>query len=500
MENVADESSGKDNADCGSQLDDVDDSKDSSAFSVIENLNGGTGKPSLSVSESFNSCDSEDCLNLTFSVSENFNSGDACAGVDIDDIAESHGDIGIYIGVSEIIDYPFMQTLVDDDDREALVLNDALSENNSVIGEMKMRVDNGHENKTMMRLKSKSISSECNELIDTSQFNANMLDIYGRVVKTGAYNFQAARIPIPSGLNIAAWREYLHDYHDNRIVDYLEFGWPSSFVHSAPLMSTFKNHQSGVEYSDHVRTYLQVELGINAILGPFVSPPVVPLHLSPIMTRPKKESEIRRIVVDLSWLRGMSINDGIPVNEYLGSPKDLRLPTVDYMANRVRDLGTGCLMYKLDLSRGYRQLRLDPWDWPLMSIQNDGQYYMDVCPPFGLRTAAMIMERTTLAASHIHGLHGFLSKPYIDDFGGAELGTEDANKAYDALHTVLDELGLQLAPHKSCEPSPFMIWLGILINSMDMTLSIPEAKLHEVQSIVSSFNLRMQQPDVKYSR
>ena len=301
-------------------------------------------------------------------------------------------------------------------------------------------------------------------------------------------------------MNIAAWREYLHDYPDNRIVDYLEFGWPSSFVHSAPLMSTFKNHQSGVEYSDHVRTYLQVKLGKNAILGPFVSPPVVPLHLSPIMTRPKKESEIRRIVVDLSWPRGMSINDGIPVNEYLGSPKDLRLPTVDYMANRVRDLGTGCLMYKLDLSRGYRQLRLDPLDWPLMSIQNDGQYYMDVCPPFGLRTAAMMMERTTLAASHIHGLHGFLSKPYIDDFGGAELGTEDANKAYDALHTVLDELGLQLAPHKSCEPSPFMIWLGILINSMDMTLSIPEAKLHEVQSIVSSFNLRMQRPDVKYSR
>ena len=193
MENVADESSGKDNADCGSQLDDVDDSKDSSAFSVIENLNGGTGKPSLSVSESFNSCDSEDCLNLTFSVSENFNSGDACDGVDIDDIAESHGDIGIYIGVSEIIDYPFMQTLVDDDDREALVLNDALSENNSVIGEMKMRVDNGHENKTMMRLKSKSISSECNELIDTSQFNANMLNIYGRVVKTGAFRLPVFR-------------------------------------------------------------------------------------------------------------------------------------------------------------------------------------------------------------------------------------------------------------------------------------------------------------------
>ena len=182
MEDEADRSSGKDNADCGSQLDDVCDSKDSSAFSVIENLNDGTGKLSLSVNESINSCDNRDCLNLTFSVSENFNSGNACAGMDTDDIAGSHCEDDTYIGVNEIIDYPFMQTLADDDDNEDSVLNDALRENSSIIGEMKMRVDNGHKNKTMMGLKSKSINTERREPIDISQFNANMLDIYSTVI------------------------------------------------------------------------------------------------------------------------------------------------------------------------------------------------------------------------------------------------------------------------------------------------------------------------------
>ena len=76
------------------------------------------------------------------------------------------------------------------------------------------------------------------------------------------------------------------------------------------------------------------------------------------------------------------------------------------------------LMYKQDLSCGYRQLRLDPLDWPLMSISHNGQYYMDMCPPFGLRTAALMMQRTTTAASYIHGLFEYLSHPYIDDFGG----------------------------------------------------------------------------------
>ena len=67
-----------------------------------------------------------------------------------------------------------------------------------------------------------------------------------------------------------------------------------------------------------------------------------------------KESQICRIVVDLSWPLGMSINDGIPENEYLGSQIDLKLPTIDFMSDTVWELGPGCLMYKLDLSHGYR--------------------------------------------------------------------------------------------------------------------------------------------------
>ena len=86
-------------------------------------------------------------------------------------------------------------------------------------------------------------------------------------------------------------------------------------------------------------------------------------------------------------------------------------------------------MYKLDLARGYRQLRLDPLDWPLMSIMHEGELYMDICLPFDLRTAALMMQRTNNAACYIHGLQGYLSRPYIDDFGGAESQLSRANSA-----------------------------------------------------------------------
>ena len=154
------------------------------------------------------------------------------------------------------------------------------------------------------------------------------------------------------------------------------------------------------------------------------------------------------------------------------------------MADRVRSLGPDCYLYKLDLARGYRQLRLDPLDWPLMTIMHGGELYMDVCPPFGLRTAALMMQRTNNAASYIHGLQGYISRPYIDDFGGAESQLCEDDKAYESLHSVLRTVGLQVAPHKNCPPSQVMIWLGILVNSVDMTLSIPTEELGVIQETV----------------
>ena len=339
-------------------------------------------------------------------------------------------------------------------------------------------------------LKSHDSAPNTGQMTQMGDFNANMLEIYSRVFETGCYNFQRAKIPIPSGLNIESWNTYLVDYADKEILNFLEFGWPSNFNHQACLQSTFINHKSGVDYSNHIDTYIGVEKEKQALLGPFKASPIVPMHISPLMTRPKKESLTRRVVVDLSWPRGLSINDGIPLNDYLGKAVNLTLPTVDFMADRVRSLGPDCYLYKLDLARGYRQLRLDPLDWPLMSIMHGGELYMDVCPPFGLRTAALMMQRTTNAASYIHGLQGYISRPYIDDFGGAESQLCEADKAYESLQSVLRTVGLQVAPHKNCPPSQVMIWLGILVNSVDMTLSIPTEKLGEIQETVKIWDNR----------
>ena len=334
---------------------------------------------------------------------------------------------------------------------------------------------------------------ECQKEVngDVSTHNKQMREIFDRVTVRDAYNYVGARVPVPSGLNIQAWKRYLDDYRDPNLVKFLEFGWPVNFDRQYPLLSTFENHGSARHHPADIEFYIQTELGLGALLGPFAGPPVAPTHLSPLMTRPKKGvQEFRRVIMDLSWLDGAAVNNGVDGDMYVDGPAKIRLPTVDFMEERLLSLGQGAYMYKTDLARGYRQLRVDPVDWPLLGLQHQGKIYLDVCPPFGLKSSAMCMQRTTEAISYIHAKKGYSSRPYLDDFGGAEASEGEANNALQTLQGVMRDLGIQEALHKVCQPAQSMIWLGILFNSIDMTMSSPPSKLEEVMETTRSWQGR----------
>ena len=289
---------------------------------------------------------------------------------------------------------------------------------------------------------------------------------------------------MPSELNIPAWREALRYYPDRAIVDYLAFGWPINFDRSLVLLSTPKNHPSADNNLEHVDHYVQVERAHGALAGPFQGPPVEGMQLSPLMTHPKKDSRFRRVIIDLSWPKGAAINDP---TWYIDGPANITLPTADYMADRLLQLGEGAYLYKSDLARGYRQLRVDPHDWPLLGFQHRGAFYLDICPPFGLRSSAMCMQHTAEAITYIHGLRGYYSKAYLDDFGGAEPTKGRAHSALETLQDVMASLGVVEAKHKVHQPSQTMVWLGIHYDSRSMTMCIPELKLAEVMAILQEW-------------
>ena len=323
-----------------------------------------------------------------------------------------------------------------------------------------------------------------------SEFKDELRNIFNTVGADGRHNFEGARCRVPSGLCISAWKQYLAGYHDKQLVPFLEYGWPINFDRTAVLQSTLQNHASAVQHGEDIQFYIDTELGHQALLGPFSGPPVAPTHISPLMTRPKKGSTHRRVIMDLYWPAGASIIEGVDGEWYWGREARIRLPTVQFMEDKLLELGPGTFTYKTDLSRGYRQLRVDPSDWPLLGFQNKGEIYLDICPPFGLKTSALFMQRTLEAISYIHGLYGYMSRPYLDDFGGAEKTQHRAEGALNTLQGVLRQLGVVEAVNKVCRPAQSMVWLGILFNSVDMTMRIPDQKMDEIKEVLSEWEGR----------
>ena len=150
----------------------------------------------------------------------------------------------------------------------------------------------------------------------TNATHAEYLQIYDTVRSSGKYNHQQCCIPLPQPLHIPAWRKRLHAYHDNIICDYLEFGWPIGFIRDTQPSIIQSYHASAYSYPDHIHHYVNTELQHRAIPGQFSQPAFEHFHISPLMTRPQKNS----------------VNDGIARDSYLGENYKLCYPIVEDFA------------------------------------------------------------------------------------------------------------------------------------------------------------------------
>ena len=57
--------------------------------------------------------------------------------------------------------------------------------------------------------------------------------------------------------------------------------------------------------------------------------------------------------MDLSWQKGASVNNGVAKDVYLGTPYELKFPSVDLIKNSLRNLGPSAQMFKIDISRAF---------------------------------------------------------------------------------------------------------------------------------------------------
>ena len=71
-------------------------------------------------------------------------------------------------------------------------------------------------------------------------------------------------------------------------------------------------------------------------------------------------SSTRRTIVDLSWPKGLSVNDGISSSVYLNAKFELNYPSIDMMVSRLNTLGPAAKIFKIDISRAFRHVTINP--------------------------------------------------------------------------------------------------------------------------------------------
>ena len=192
------------------------------------------------------------------------------------------------------------------------------------------------------------------------------------------------------------------------------------------------------------------------------------------------------MIVDLSYPDGFSVNAGVNSDQYLDTPFILTLPTIDNITQKVKENGKGSMLYKIDLSRAFRHIKIDPKDYNLLGLHFSNEIFYDSCLPFGFKHGSAIFQRISDSIRYIMNSLGFTVTNYIDDI----IGHSVISQASDSFHTlfkILTELGFDISQKKVVTPCTRVTCLGVDIDTENFTVSIPNDKVTEILHICNTW-------------
>ena len=351
-------------------------------------------------------------------------------------------------------------------------------------------------NSTQLPAQSSKANTECttnNQFTEFShkEFNAFWLKANKAIRASGAINAEGCKIEIPTQWNLPLFEEMLKGYHDSEILCFLKYGWPIS-ADNIEINTNIPPNQKGARDNPcKLRSYIEEELRRNSIVGPFDKNPLgMEARFSPLDAIPKKDSVDLRVILNLSYPpEAGSVNQAIDKDKFLNRAISLKYPGVEDLIKLIRKKGWGCLLFKTDLKKFYRQIFMDPGNIHFLGFVVDGKFYFDTVLSMGLRIACYIGQRISNALMFIYKRLSYEGINYLDDLGSAEIKRR-AKEAFLALKGLLSDLNIQEAEDKACLPSPIMTFLGISYNTEEFTISLTEARKNELCDLLSKWLLK----------
>ena len=212
-----------------------------------------------------------------------------------------------------------------------------------------------------------------------------------------------------------------------------------------------------------------------------------PQIVSALGAIPKRDSNKIRIIHDCSRPTGHSLNEFAYHNPF----------KYQSIQDAVDIISPNYYLAKLDLSNAYRSVRIHPSNFAATGLKwqflgdKHNTYMVDTCLPFGAKASPGIFNELSQAVRRIMQAKGFPGLiVYLDDFLVIAPTKEECNIALMTLLSLVRKLGFAINYNKLVMPCQRLTFLGIVLDTIKMTLELPKAKLLELYNDLHQFNMK----------
>ena len=149
---------------------------------------------------------------------------------------------------------------------------------------------------------------------------------------------------------------------------------------SVCLRSARKYLDTAHQHKEVISEYLQTEIDNKRVAVPFSQEDTTGVQISRFGVIPKNHQPDKwRLIVDLSFPKGHSVNDSIPK-----SLCSLSYISVDDAIDHIIATGPHTLLAKIDIKNTFQLLLVHPADRHLLAMEWKNAIYLDTCLPLGM--------------------------------------------------------------------------------------------------------------------
>ena len=233
------------------------------------------------------------------------------------------------------------------------------------------------------------------------------------------------------------------------------------------------NHKSVYLNIDATSEKIQTEIDSGRVAGPFDAPPFQPFYVSPLGLIPKKSPGEWRLIQNLSFPKGTSVNDCMSDEHKRVSYEDF-----DHVMLIIQRLGRGCWIAKSDMAHAFKLLPVDPESYKFLGFKFKNKYFYDKTMVMGAANSCSNFELLSSALQWILANKFNVShvSHILDDFQFFSMDKNVCASYQTAFHKLCQQIGVPIKHTKTVYPCQVIELHGLKVDTQARTISLPEDK------------------------